>query len=74
MWVISTKEDALQAISISKDVSRNALTLEPKEIDKTIDCAGDVPVNQSIGSRQFGITFRGHPKGSKLLSGIFPLV
>jgi hypothetical protein len=33
MWVISTKEDALQAISISKDVSRNALTLEPKEID-----------------------------------------
>jgi len=33
MWVDPPKRMRSQAVSISKDVSRNALTLEAKEID-----------------------------------------
>jgi hypothetical protein len=48
MRVISAEKDAHQAVGISQDLARNALTLQTEEIDQTIHRTGDTPVNERI--------------------------
>jgi hypothetical protein len=74
MRVISAKKEALQALSISKNVTWNALTFHFEEIEKSINSTRDTPMNQRIRSCQLGVAFCDPPKSSKLLHGIFPLV
>ena len=38
--VISFKKEALQTLSISKNLARNPLTFRTKEIDESVDCGG----------------------------------
>jgi hypothetical protein len=38
--VISFKKEALQTLSISKNLARNPLTFRAKEIDESVDCGG----------------------------------
>jgi hypothetical protein len=71
--VISAKEEALQALSISKNIAWNALTFQFEEIEKSINSTRDIPRNQRIRPCQLGVAFCDRPKSSKLLHGIFPL-
>jgi len=43
--VISTKKEALQALSIPKNVTRNPLTFRSKEIGESVDPGGKSLVN-----------------------------
>jgi hypothetical protein len=72
--VISTKKEALQALSIPQNVVWNPFTFRAKEIDESVDRGGDTLVNQRIRLRQFEVTFCYRPKCLKLLDGIFPLI
>src|SRR6266550_479263 len=74
MRVVSAKKEALQALSISKNVTWNALAFHFEEIEKAINSTRDTPMNQRIRSCQLGVAFCDLPKSSKLLHGIFPLV
>jgi len=74
MRVIPAKKEALQALSISKNVAWNALTFRFEEIDKSINSTRDTPMNQRIRPCQLGVAFCDRPKSSKLLQRIFPLV
>ena len=48
MRVISAKKEALQALSISKNIAWDALTFHFEEIEKSINCTRDTPMNQRI--------------------------
>jgi len=74
MRVIFAKKEALQALSISKNVAWDALTFHFEEIEKSINCTRDTPMNQRIRLCQLGIALCDRPKSSKLLNGIFLLV
>jgi hypothetical protein len=54
--VISFKNEALQTLSISKDLAWNPLTFRVKEIDESVDCGGKTLVKQRIRLGQFGVT------------------
>ena len=71
--VISTKKEALQALSIPKNVGWNPLTFRAKEIDESVDRGGKTLVNQRIRLRQFGVARRCRPKSSKLLDRLLAL-
>ena len=49
--VISPKKEALQALSIPKNVAWNSLTFRGKEIDESVDRGGDALVDQNIRLR-----------------------
>jgi hypothetical protein len=68
--VISFKKEALQTLSISKDLAWNPLTFRVKEIDESVDCGGKTLVKQRIRLGQFGVTCCCQPKGSKLLDRV----
>jgi len=70
MRVVSAKKEALQALSISKNVTWNALAFHFEEIEKAINSTRDTPMNQRIRSCQLGVAFCDLPKSSKLLHGI----
>ena len=72
--IAAKKEQALQALSISKNVAWNEFTFRFEEIDKSINSTRDTPMNQRIRPCQLGVAFCDRPKSSKLLQGIFPLV
>jgi len=74
MRVISAKKEALQALSISKNVPWDALTFPIEEIEKFINCTRDTPMNQRIRPCQLGVALGDCPKSPKLLLGIFLLV
>jgi hypothetical protein len=74
MRVISAKKEALQALRISKNVAWDALTFHFEEVEKSINCTRDTPVNQRIRPCQLGVALCDRPKSSKLLHGIFLLV
>ena len=57
MRVISDEKEALQALSVTKNVVWNPLTFRRKEIDESVDRGGDTLVNQRIRLGQFGIAF-----------------
>jgi hypothetical protein len=46
--VISTKKEALQALSIPKNCAGNPLAFQAKEIDESVDRGGKTLVNQRI--------------------------
>ncbi len=48
MRVISAKEEALQALSVPKNVVWDPLMFRGKEIDESVDGGGDTLVNQLI--------------------------
>ena len=73
MRVIPAKKEALQALSVSKNVAWNALTFRFEEIDKSINSTRDTPINQRIRPCQLGVAFCDRPKSSKLLRGYFCL-
>jgi hypothetical protein len=50
--VISTKKEALQALSISQNVVWNPFTFRAKEIDESVDRGGDTLVNQTSSIRR----------------------
>ena len=68
--IISLKKEALQTLSISKNLAWNPVTFRAKEIDESVDCGGKTLVKQRIRLGQFGITFCCQPKGSKLLDRV----
>jgi hypothetical protein len=68
--VISSKKEALQTLSIPKNVAGNPLTFRSKEIDESVDRGGKTLVNQRIILRQFGVVCCCRPKGSKLPDGV----
>jgi hypothetical protein len=74
MPVIRAKKEALQALSISKNVAWDALTFHLEEIEKSIHCTRDTPMNQRIRPCQLSVALCDRPKSSKLLNGIFLLV
>ncbi len=74
MRVISAKKEALQALSISKNVAWDAFTLHFEEIEESIDSTRDTSMNQRIRPCQLGVAFCDRSKSSKLLHGIFLLV
>ena len=57
MRVIAAKKEALQALSISKNIAWNALTFRFWEIDKSINSTRDTPMNQRIRPCQLGVVF-----------------
>ena len=71
--VLSGKKEALQALSISKNVGRNALTFRFEEIEKSVNSTRDTPMNQRIRPSQLGVAFCDRPKISELLHGVFLL-
>lgn len=74
MRVISGKQEALQAFSISKNVAWNALTFRFEEIEKSINSTRDTAMNQRIRpSQQLGVAFCDRPKSSEFLHGVFLL-
>jgi hypothetical protein len=74
MRVIPAEKEALQALSVSKNGAWDALTFHFEEIEKSINCTRDTPVNQRIRPCQLGVALCDLPKSSKLLNGIFLLV
>jgi hypothetical protein len=68
MRVIAAKNEALQALSISKNVAWNEFTFRFEEIDKSINSTRDTPMNQRIRPCQLGVAFCDRPKSSKLLN------
>jgi hypothetical protein len=48
-------KEALQALSISKNVAWDALAFRFEEIEKSINYTGDTPVNQRLRPRQLGV-------------------
>jgi hypothetical protein len=68
------KKEALQALSISKNVAWDALTFRFEKIEQSINSTRDTPMNQRIRPCQLGVAFCDRPKSSKLLQGIFLLV
>ncbi|MEA2542419.1 MAG: hypothetical protein QOH35_3785 [Acidobacteriaceae bacterium] len=68
--VISSKKEALQTLSISKNVTWSPLTFRAKEIGESVDYGGKTLVNQRIRLRQFGVACCRRSKGSKLLDGV----
>jgi hypothetical protein len=71
--VISSKKEALQALSIPKNLAWNRLTFRIRKIHESVDRGGNTLVNQRIRLCQFGVAFCCRPKGSKLLDGVLPL-
>jgi hypothetical protein len=71
--VISFKKEALQTLSISKNLAWNPLTFRAKEIDESVDCGSKTLVKQRIRLGQFGVTCCCQPKGSKLLDRVSAL-
>ena len=67
-------KEALQALSISKNVAWDALTFHFEEIEESINSIRDTPMNQRIRPCQLGVALCDRPKSSKLLHGIFLLV
>ena len=49
--VIPAKKDALQALSVPKNIGWNPLAFRAKEIDESVDSGGDALMNHSIGLR-----------------------
>jgi hypothetical protein len=74
MRVIAAEKEALQALSVSKNVAWDALTFRFEEIEKSINCTRDASVNQRIRPCQLGVALCDRPKSSKLLNGIFLLL
>jgi hypothetical protein len=64
MRVISAKKEALQALSISKNVAWNALTFHFEEIDKSINSTRDTAMKQRIRASQLGVAFCDRSKSS----------
>ena len=73
MRVVSAKKEALQALSISKNVTWNALAFHFEEIEKSINSTRDTPMNQRIRPSQLGVACCDRPKRSELLHGVFLL-
>jgi len=55
--VISHKKEALQPLSVPKNVAWNSLSLRGRKIDESVDRDDDSSVNQCIRLGQFGIAF-----------------
>jgi hypothetical protein len=47
--VVSSRKEAFQALSISKNIAWNPLTFCAKEIEESVDRSGNTPVNQGRG-------------------------
>jgi len=73
MRVISGKNEALQAFSISKNVAWNSLTFRFEEIENSINGTRDTPMNQRIKPSQLCVAFCDRPKSSELLHRVFLL-
>lgn len=73
MRIISTKEEAFQALCIPKNMRWNVLPLRLEEIHEPINCANDTPVNQSIRLCQFGVAPGDVPKVWNCCRGYFRL-
>ena len=74
IWVVSAKQEALQALRIPKNLVGNALTLHFEKTGEPVNCLSDTPVNQSIRPGQLGVALRNCPESFELLDRIFPLV
>ena len=43
--IITIEEQAFQSLRVPKYIGRNAFPFHLNEVDKTVDCSGDGPVN-----------------------------
>ena len=73
IWVVSAKQEALQALGIPKNVFGNALTLHFEKIGRPVSRTSETRVNQRIRPCQLGVRPGNRPKRFELLDPLLRL-